>query len=38
MADYAAFLGRKHKLLDALPWFAGGYSVGGLVGATPSFH
>jgi hypothetical protein len=33
MADYAAFMGRKHKGLETLPWFAAGYSVGGLVSA-----
>ncbi|KAI8464609.1 MAG: Alpha/Beta hydrolase protein [Monoraphidium minutum] len=33
MADFAAYVDREHKSLDPLPWFAGGYSMGGVVAA-----
>lgn len=33
MADFAAHCGSKHAALEKLPWFAGGYSIGGLTAA-----
>ncbi|GBG00224.1 alpha beta-hydrolase [Raphidocelis subcapitata] len=32
-ADYAAFAAKRHPELEGRPWFAGGYSIGGLTAA-----
>lgn len=38
MADFAAHISKKYKTLDLLPFFAGGYSTGGLVSKRMHVH
>lgn len=38
MADFAAHISKRYKTLDLLPFFAGGYSTGGLVSKRMHVH